>query len=94
MKTNSAKVTIQMVSSLDGFIAKKDGDVSWMHSHDTYEKGINLTDQYIKDFLESIDCYVIGSKNYENALKLGWPYRKTPVFVISTRNLPRTKETV
>jgi len=35
----SSKVTLHLVSSLDGFIVKQDGDVSWMHSTDHYEKG-------------------------------------------------------
>jgi len=46
-----------MVSSLDGFIAKKDEDVSWMQSTDNYEKGVTLTKEYIEDFLKSIDCF-------------------------------------
>lgn len=42
-----------MVASLDGFIAKKDGDISWMHSTDNYEKGVPLTDEYVAKFLRS-----------------------------------------
>ena len=39
-----------MVCSLDGFVARKDGDVSWLQSEDNYEKGIELTDEMIKTF--------------------------------------------
>ena len=56
-----------MVASLDGFIAKKDNSVSWMHSTDHYEKGITLTEEDIAKFIETIDCYVMGSKTYEHA---------------------------
>ncbi|MBL4656310.1 MAG: dihydrofolate reductase [Bacteroidia bacterium] len=83
-----------MVSSLDGFIAKKDGSVSWMKSTDTYEQGVTLTDEYIVEFLKSIDCYVMGSRTYEHALELGWLYDEVPVFVITNRNLTTNKENV
>lgn len=83
-----------MVSSLDGFIAKKDGSISWMKSTDTYEKGVTLTDEYIAEFLKSIDCYVMGSKTYEHALELGWLYGEVPVYVLTNRNLTTDKENV
>lgn len=70
MTTASPKVTVHMVSSLDGFIAKKDGDISWMQSTDNYEEGVALTEVYIADFLKSIDCFVMGSRTYEHALEL------------------------
>ena len=39
MTTDTSKVTIHMVSSLDFFIAKKDGTVSWLESSDSYANG-------------------------------------------------------
>lgn len=93
MKENS-KVTIHMVSSLDGFIAKKDNDVSWMHSTDHYEKGKTLTEEDISAYLKSIDCYVMGSRTYEHALELGWPYGDVPVIVVSKRDLNTDKKSV
>ncbi len=83
-----------MVSSLDGFIAKEDGDVSWMHSIDQYDKGASLSEEEITQFLESIDCYVMGSKTYETALQLGWPYGDKPVIVLTSRNLKSERESV
>lgn len=94
MTADQSKVIIHMVSSLDGFIAKKDGDISWMHSKDTYDKGIELSKDYIAEFLESIDCYVMGSKTYEHAVQLGWPYGDVPVFVLTTRPLHSDKDSV
>ena len=32
-------MTIHMVSSLDGFIAKKDNSIGWFETTDQYEKG-------------------------------------------------------
>jgi dihydrofolate reductase len=68
-------VTLHVVSSLDGFIAKRDNSVSWMDSSgDVYERGV--TDDGA-EVVESIDCYVLGSRTYEHALQLGWPYGDT-----------------
>lgn len=83
-----------MVSSLDGFIAKKDGSVSWMYSKDKYEKGVELTKEYISKFLKSIDCYIMGSRTYEHAVELGWPYGEVPVFVLTERELESDKKSV
>jgi dihydrofolate reductase len=94
MTTRNSRVTIHMVSSLDGFIAAKDGDISWMQSTDTYEEGATLTDEYIAAFLKSIDCYVMGSRTYEHAVELGWPYGQTPVVVVTQRNLSTDRSNV
>ena len=83
-----------MVSSLDGFIAKADGDISWMQSHDHYPAGVTLSDADIAAFLEKIDCYVMGARTYAPALQLGWPYGDVPVFVLTHRKLERTRENV
>ncbi|MEO1413623.1 MAG: dihydrofolate reductase family protein [Bacteroidota bacterium] len=88
------QITLHMVSSLDGFIAKKDGDVSWMQSTDVYEKGKVLTDQEVVDYLQAIDCYIMGSRTYAEALKLGWPYGDTPVYVWTSKDLSSKRENV
>ena len=78
-----------MVSSLDGFIAKKDGSVSWLETSDSYSKGITLTDSETEEFFNTIDCYVMGSRTYEHALELsqnfGWAYGDKPTFVLTHR---------
>ena len=90
MTTNTFKVTIHMVSSLDGFIAKKDNSVSWFETIDNYEKGV--AGQDAEEFLKTIDCYVMGARTYEHALELsksyGWAYGDTPTIVLTHRNLP------
>lgn len=85
-------VTLHVVSSLDGFIAKKDNSVSWMDSSgDVYERGVTDDDAEV---IQSIDCYVLGSRTYEHALQLGWPYCDTPTVVMTNRELPSTRESV
>src|SRR5690348_15623348 len=83
-------VTLHMVSSLDGFIAKKDNSVSWFETPDNYEKGVTETD--VEGFLKTIGCYVMGSRTYEHAVELsksyGWAYGDVPTIVLTHRNLP------
>ncbi|HWZ04187.1 MAG TPA: dihydrofolate reductase family protein [Mucilaginibacter sp.] len=86
------KITIHMVSSLDGYIAKKDNSISWFETSDSYEKGVTVADQDVATFLKTIDCYVMGSRTYEHAMELsksyGWAYGDTPTIVLTHRNLP------
>jgi dihydrofolate reductase len=86
-------VTLHVVASLDGFIVRKDNSVSWMDSSDVYEKGVSDDDDG-DDVIESIDCYVLGSRTYETALELGWPYGDTPTVVMTKRKLPSTRDSV
>jgi dihydrofolate reductase len=79
-------VTLHMVSSLDGFIAKKDNSVSWLDSAGSvYEAGVSISEEEAATFVKAIDCYVLGSRTYEHALELGWPYGDTPTVVVTGR---------
>jgi dihydrofolate reductase len=95
----STRVTIHMVASLDGFIARRDGSVDWLETQDMFAEGETLDDKAIAAVLESIDCYVMGSRTYETALGFetkgfGWSYGDTPTFVLTRRELPRTRDSV
>src|SRR5277367_1540897 len=88
-------VTLHMVSSLDGFIAKKDNSVSWLDSTGSvYEAGVSISEEEAAAFVKAIDCYVLGSRTYEHALELGWPYGDTPTVVVTNRELPSMMESV
>ncbi len=65
-----------------------------MQSNDQYKGGVALTTEIIEAFLQSIDCYVMGSRTYEHALQLGWPYGDVPVIVLSSRKLKSERTTV
>jgi dihydrofolate reductase len=96
MQTPVFKLTIHMVSSLDGFIARKDNSVSWFETSDYYEKG--ATEPNTEEFLKTIDCYLMGARTYEHALELsksyGWAYGDTPTIVVTHRNLPLEKQNI
>jgi len=94
-----SRVTIHMAASLDGFIARKDGRVDWLETSDDFAGGDTLDPGFVEAFLETIDCYVMGSRTYETALRfeaqgLGWSNGDKPTFVLTSRELPRIRETV
>ncbi len=88
-----------MAASLDGFIARQDGSVDWMETADRFAGGDTPDPESIEAFLETIDCYVMGSRTYETAVGFeakgrGWSYGDKPTFVLTRRELPRTRESV
>ena len=85
---------MHMVSSLDGFIARKDNSVSWLDSTCVYEAGVSISEEEAALFVKGIDCYVLGSRTYEHALELGWPYRDTPTIEVTGRELPPARKSV
>ena len=99
MAGTASCVTIHMVASLDGFIARKDGRVDWLDTPDEFDAGDTLDPEFVREFLKTIDCYVMGSRTYETALDFeakghGWAYGDKPTFVLTRRSLPKTRDTV
>jgi dihydrofolate reductase len=99
MRNTDTRVTIHMAASLDGFIARKDGRVDWLETSDKFEGGDTKAPEFVEEFLKTIDCYVMGSRTYETALAfeakgLGWAYGNKPTFVLTSRDLPRTRDAV
>ena len=99
LDSRPARVTIHMAASLDGFIARPDGRVDWLDTTDEFAGGDVLDPAFAEAFLKTIDCYVMGSRTYETALRFeaqgfGWAYGDTPTFVLTSRDLPRTRDTV
>lgn len=75
-KTNS----VFIATSLDGYIADKDGGIDWLHAIPNPEN----IDMGYHEFISKIDALVMGRVTYETVLGFGidWPYQK-PVFVLS-----------
>jgi dihydrofolate reductase len=99
MADTRSRVTIHMAASLDGFIARRDGRVDWLETSDEFAGGDTLDPEFVEAFLKTIDCYVMGSRTYETALGfeakgLGWSYGDKPTFVLTSRDLPRRRDTV
>ncbi len=56
------KVILFIASSLDGYIARSNGEVDWLFSEGDF--GFN-------DFIKTVDTYLMGRKTYEKAIELG-----------------------
>ena len=81
------KTTVYVGTSLDGFIARKDGDIDWLVKYQNKE----VHDSY-NEFISRIDAMVIGRGTFEKVLSFPeWPYEKK-VFVLSTslKQIPGT----
>ena len=71
--------TVYVGTSLDGFIAKKDGSIDWLAPFENEEIG----DSY-RQFISTIDAVVIGRGTFEKILmSTSWPYEKN-AFLLST----------
>lgn len=81
------KTTVYIATSLDGFIARPDGDIDWLTSIDNPTRD----DYGYSEFYSSVDAIVTGRGTFEKVLSFpSWPYDKK-VFVLSTtlKELPR-----
>lgn len=81
------KTTYYVASSLDGCIAKKDGDVSWLD-----ELNISMEDAGYDEFYSTVDALVMGRKTYEMIVSFGqWPYGDKPIWVCSNNKITPMK---
>lgn len=67
-----------IATSLDGYIARDNGDISWLHSITTEGE-----DHGYQDFMASVDGLIMGRGTFQKVLEFEtWPYSK-PVVVMS-----------
>ena len=89
------KCSIFIAPSIDGYIATKDGGVNWL---DTVGKSVSKVDERsklmqhfndsFKNYIQSVDCMVIGRRLMEvlssfNLTPEQWPYGDTKIFALS-----------
>ena len=76
-----AKTSVFVGVSLDGFIARKNGDLDWLP-----DNGQGGEDYGYQQFFASVDALVMGRKSFEKVLTFAeWPYGRKKVIVLSTR---------
>lgn len=76
----SLRAAVFLGLSVDGRIARPDGDLEWLTS-----RGEAAGDAGFTPFLESVDAVVMGRKTYEALASYeDWPYLDRPIHVIST----------
>jgi dihydrofolate reductase len=72
-------VSVFIGTSLDGFIARPNGDLDFLPPGGGEPHGYD-------EFIASVDVIVIGRKTFETVLTLGsWPYGDKRVVVLSSR---------
>lgn len=80
------KASVFIATSLDGFIARKDGNIDWLVSaNTTTPKG---EDYGYQEFADSVDVIIMGRNSFEKVLTYKeWPYGKKRVIVLSSRDV-------
>lgn len=71
------KIILFITTSLDGYIARENGDIDWLFTDGDYG---------YKDFVESVDTVLMGGVTYRQVLDFGgeWPYKTKRSFVFTS----------
>lgn len=78
------RCTVYVGASIDGFIARKDGAIDWLH-----QRPLPGEDYGYQEFFDGVDVMVMGRATFELALGFPtWPYAGKPVTVLTTRPMP------
>jgi len=77
---NFCKNSVFIATSLDGYIADKNGSLNWL----TAIPNPDNNNMGYSTFIEKVDAILMGRKTFETIVNFGieWPYKK-PVFVLS-----------
>jgi dihydrofolate reductase len=75
------KISVFIAASLDGFIARADGDITWLDEREPLPEG---DDAGYGELFNAVDALVMGRGSFEKVLSFGfWPYDNKPVIVLS-----------
>jgi dihydrofolate reductase len=77
------KIKLYITASLDGYIARHDGDLDWLMEFPNPSK----EDYGYKEFFASIDTVIMGGRTYRDIMCMDvvWPYKDKATYII-TRN--------
>jgi dihydrofolate reductase len=68
-------VVLFIASSLDGYIAKPDGNVDWLYQDHDYG---------YKSFINSVDTVIMGRKTYSQVMEFGrFPYKDKTSYIFT-----------
>lgn len=74
-------VSVFIGTSVDGFIARRNGDIDWLPEGGGEPHGYD-------EFIASVDAIVIGRKTFETVLAFeAWPYGQKRVVVLSRQRV-------
>ena len=84
------KLSAFVATSIDGFIARKDGNIDWLNKANKQES--ELQDFGYSNFMKSIDIIVMGRNTFEQVLTFDkWPFEKKEVIVFCSKNIKISK---
>jgi dihydrofolate reductase len=79
LSTSRPKVSVYIATSIDGYIARKDGNLDWLQYGHTGDE-----DYGFKKFINSIDALILGRNTYQVVSDFDeWPYKEKRVIVLS-----------
>jgi dihydrofolate reductase len=78
----SVRATVYIATSLDGYIARPDGNLDWLLG----ATPVPGEDYGYQAFMDTVDVIVMGRATYEKVLSFGgWPYGGKQVVVLASR---------
>lgn len=83
------KTVLYIATSLDGFIARSDGNLDWLTSFPHPESG----DYGYAELLESIGTIIVGRLTYDEVIGFGidWPYSGFDTYVVTKNSALKIK---
>jgi dihydrofolate reductase len=76
-----SKTIIYTSMTLDGFIAGKNDDLSWLEPYMGVDYGY-------KEFYDGIGAIILGKRTYDHIVRnWDWPYGNIPAFILSSAEL-------
>ncbi len=85
MSEKGRKVVVFIAMSVDGYIAKPNGDIGFLSVVE-----LNGEDYGYSDFMKTIDTVIIGRKTYDQVMEMGYdyPYQDKEVYILSRSERP------
>ncbi|MDD4121179.1 MAG: dihydrofolate reductase family protein [Clostridia bacterium] len=87
----SRKVILYIAMSLDGYIARINGDIDWLDGDGSEPNA----DFGYDEFYNSIDTVIMGRKTYDQVLTFGkYPYKGTRGYVFTSEKRNRNEDVI
>ncbi len=79
------KLILYIAMSLDGYIARPDGDIDWLSSVERPGE-----DYGYANFVHTVDTVIMGRKTYDKVLSFGieFPHKDKPCYIITRQERP------